>query len=345
MLRCPNCQQQQNTGKFCGNCGTALENMEQETNSNQEEVKIETNENVLDALPEETITKESAAIPVKEEKEASEINRETAGKQAKETSINTDEVEKMHHQVKGEVSATYVAPTPDVTVTPTEGEEDSGIKEYWQYSLSILKRPDIALRHQQDKFMYGLINLGLYAFTFTLIIYFIARRQYQATFIGEVGNAFGVDASGALFQMSIYVLVGMVVFLAIAVGCLYAAERMIIKQMNVKEIVVQYSGLLIPLTFLHVAIILFSFVGSTFITFILVGLSLTYAFFFLIGLYMYAKVIYYQSTTNKVYTVVGTTLFVLFVYSIVMFIVGMSVIESITEMIDPYSSNDNFYGF
>lgn len=314
MLKCSNldCGRLQQSGKFCGACGSPLEEVVDQVELDEQSSKEETVTASLDTTKEEEIIAETETVqPVQQQ-----VNVAQAEAAA---SVPSNPVNQGHQQI--------------------DTDEKGQVKKYWEYSVALLKNPGDAFSHKEDKFIYGLINLGLYALTFALIIYAVARRTYKEDF-SPYGDMFGIDASGILFQTFLYTFIGIAIMLAVLIGSIFVIEKVIVKQMSIQEIVVQYSGLLMPFIFLQLATFLFAFVGTRFVTFSLLGLTFFFGLYFLAGLFMYEKVTYYQSSPHRVYTAIGTLIFVSIAYTIVMLVIGTSLFESLLEMID-----DPFYGF
>src|SRR5690625_393654 len=297
MLQCTSCGRQQQSGKFCGSCGSALEEVNEEIEAS------DTNRSVQEKMESKKIHEEAEVGNVSVEEH---IEGQEAAAVAQSTI--TEELQP-GHDLQGE------------------------LKRYWQYSLALLKNPGKAFTHGEDKFKYGIVNLILYAITFSLIMLSLARGAYKNTF-GGFGSAFNVDTTGVFTQLTVYSLIGMCISLAIVLLCLLIVEKIMIKRMSFKEILVQYSGLLIPFVFLQVGTLLFSFIGSSIIALIMVYISLFYSLFYLTGLFIYEKLSLYQITENKVYKAIGTTIFVVIAFMIITLVFGMSFMERFLGMID-----------
>src|SRR5699024_10171963 len=344
MLQCSSCGRKQHSGRFCGACGSPLEPIVQEEDVTEEMDKESDEEKQIaskDADSKEAgVLEETSQVDVEAvseleiEDEATAQTIENAPKEKthpydKQTATEAHEQVTIAHQ---EGSAT--AQQSQAAINQVENTDVHGaVKQYLQYSVALLKSPGQAFTHGEEKFTYGMINLILYALTFALIIISVTRGLYNKT-IGGIESYLEFDSTGIFVQITFYLFIGMAIALVLVLLSLLAVEKVMIKRMTFKEIIVQYSGLLVPFTFLQVATLLFSFVGSSFITFTLVYISLFYSFFFLTCIYMYEKVTFYKSTHHRVYIAIGTTIFVVIVYMIVTVVFGVSFIENVTDMID-----------
>src|SRR5699024_12847240 len=85
-------------------------------------------------------------------------------------------------------------------------EVKTKLQNYWQYSVQLLRNPNKAFSHQEDKFVYGLVNLALYALMFSLVIASIVKSV-------NIGIEYYFDSTGAL-----YLLLMVYLFLAIAIA-------------------------------------------------------------------------------------------------------------------------------
>lgn len=313
MRKCsnPDCGRLQESGNFCGACGSKLEEVIEQVE--EPEVKESL---VSEAESQEVQTPEPTPVTPSNE----EVK--TAQAQATATSTMND------------------APAPTPSETHSTAEAKAAVKSYWAYSVELLKNPSKALQHQQDKFTYGLINLGLYALTFALIIFAVMRRASKDAMgysgFGGFSDEYGItsEVNSIIFQTSFYTLIGIAFMLAVLMVSLLAVEKVMVKRLTFKDIVAQYGGLIVPFVYLQAAVFLFSFIGTRFVTFSLMFLSIAFVMYILAGLYMYEKVNYYQSSSQKVYTFVGTIVFVTIVYTVVSLVIGASLLEALIDLID-----------
>lgn len=346
MLQCTNCDRQQESGKFCGACGSSLEEVvtpdatvdpeAQPTNENETEETQEqgnsSSENQTDetagANVQDGAEVEQTAQPEQPEQPATEVNEQA--------SAERESAATMTGQNASTQQTSAASSEPADTSNAAQRDYKAEVKKYWQYSLEVLKSPGKAFGHKEDKFVYGIVNLVLYALTFSLIILSLVRGVYKRT-LGGFGSELGIDMTGLFTKMTLYLFVGTGIALILVLLSLLIVEKTMIKKMTFKQILVQYSGLLIPFIFLQIAVLLFSLIGSSFVTILFVYISLFYGLFFLTGIFMYEKVTFYGTSTHKVYTAVGTTVFVVVVFAVATFVFGMSFIENITDMLDDLS--------
>lgn len=295
MLACPNCGREQEQGKFCGNCGSALGEVKQgqavDNTEQMEEVNVEKAEDFDDKYV--ASTEASAA-----------------------TTQTTRQDEMSARTVTNETQTNTAASTSNV---------QASLKDYWNYSLRLLKRPGEALHEGEGNFVYGIISMLLYALTFGLIISSIFNKQLS--YFSEIDF-------GWLVQIVFYVFLTVAISLFILVVCLLIAEKISVKKISFKTIIAQFGGLLIPFVYLHVATLLFSFVGASLVTMLLLYFSIFLVTLLLPAIYIYDKTVYYQSTPHKIYTAIGTVLLIIIAFFIVTVVFGMSAMENMLEMIE-----------
>lgn len=320
MLQCTSCGREQERGKFCGSCGSPLEEMneheETETNPTSEQGVEEEQEQKLDEVEE---------VESKEESEIEQIDSE-ASKEI-ETPVEADRSAHVAEEqvIRDQQEAATTAQQP-VNQQQSNVDIQENLKSYWQYSVQLLKNPSKAFTQTEDKFVYSLVNLGLYALLFSLVIISYVRSADVYNITGEM------DGAGAFFvQMILYLFIILSISLGVVLVSILAMEKMFIKRMTFKQIVIQYSGLLVPLIFVEAIILLFTFIGTSFFVLLIMSAVLFYGLFFLTGIFMYEKVMFYQSSENKVYIAIGTTILVFVALTIMSIIVGETLINKVFE--------------
>lgn len=326
MKKCSNldCGRHQESGNFCGACGSKLEAVIEQvdkTSTNQVEEGIEVTESpVTEVEAKEVTVTQTQEVTTNEPPAVTLSNTEIKTAQTQATATSTMNERPAEKQSTEEAKA--------------------AVKSYWAYSVELLKNPSKALQHQQDKFTYGLINLGLYALTFALITFAIMRRASKDAMgysgFGGFADEYGItsEVNSIIFQTSFYTLIGVAFMLAVLMVSLLAVEKVMVKRLTFKDIIAQYGGLIVPFIYLQAAVFLFSFIGTRFVTFSLMFLSIAFVMYILAGLYMYEKVNSYQSSSQKVYTFIGTIIFVTIVYTVVSLVIGASLLESLIDLID-----------
>lgn len=308
MLKCPSCERTQDKGKFCRNCGEVLEEVgeQKEASNNSAEQAVE----------------EQQPTRVSEEN----INVEDGPKtQAEQVGADYDKkAEKPEVDFQQEAAAATATQQP-VHQQDTTAEVKTKLQNYWQYSVQLLRNPNKAFSHQEDKFVYGLVNLALYALMFSLVIASIVKSV-------NIGIEYYFDSTGALYlRLIVYLFIAIAIALGVVLVSLLALEKMFIKRMTFKEMVVQYSGLLIPLIFIQAIVLLFTLIGTSFFVFVILSAILFFGLSFLPAIFMYEKVKFYQASENHTYIAMGTIVFITVAFIIVTIIVGESLLS---EMLD-----------
>lgn len=323
MLQCTSCGREQERGKFCGSCGSLLEEIneheETEMNPALEQGMEEEQEQKLDEVEvlEEVESKEESEVEQIDSEDSKEI--ETPVEADKSVHVAEEQV------IRGQQEAATTAQQP-VNQQQSNVDIQENLKSYWQYSVQLLKNPSKAFTQTEDKFVYSLVNLGLYALLFSLVIISYVRSADVYNITGEM------DGAGAFFvQMILYLFIILSISLGVVLVSILAMEKMFIKRMTFKQIVIQYSGLLVPLIFVEAIILLFTFIGTSFFVLLIMSAVLFYGLFFLTGIFMYEKVMFYQPSENKVYIAIGTTILVFVALTIMSIIVGETLINKVFE--------------
>lgn len=159
MLTCPNCQQQQQSGKFCGVCGTAME-MEQ----SQPPVEQQ---------------------PIPEEQNHTAAVENQAAATAEQPAIQ-DPIQQTRAQG-------YTQQKQYVNHGAQQGSSNfqKELSNYGTFLLTLLKNPSEAFRSTESDYAKGLINIALYILTFGLSIYFTVNTFYKAM-MGMAGGMLGL---------------------------------------------------------------------------------------------------------------------------------------------------------
>src|SRR5699024_1100550 len=134
MKKCTNCESLQEEGKFCAKCGSETIDVNKEEPTNEEQ----TDDSHAD----------TQAEPAKEatEKASNNVNPAHQEGVAVEAQVNNPQASGI-----------------DVKEVSTE---------YWNYFIQLFKNPTEALRHTENEFINGIINIILYAVTFDIGIYY-----------------------------------------------------------------------------------------------------------------------------------------------------------------------------
>src|SRR5699024_8607652 len=153
MKKCTNCESLQEEGKFCAKCGGETIDVNKEA---------PTNEELTDDSHAET-----QAEPAKEatEKASNNVNPAHQEGAAVEAQVNNPQASGI-----------------DVKEVSTE---------YWNYFIQLFKNPTEALRHTENEFINGIINIILYAVTFGIGIYYTINALDTIT-MGELTQYAGI---------------------------------------------------------------------------------------------------------------------------------------------------------
>lgn len=295
---CPSCQNEQEVGKFCGKCGTALEEKVVVSEDVAEKVEQNTDMDTNDVIVEEnTIQSESVndqeQVSSSQQANQAEYYQATTGgnQEAAQQTVNVDQMKE---------NAT----------------------KFWTMFKSMLQNPTNAFHVKESQFVFGIITLVLFSFTQMLVVYFMGNSQYR-TFSGYTAE-YGVPRNLPFFDVGMPIFIIYLIVVVVTAFIVLGMEKLVIKQMSFKLFVAQFGSLLTPLIVLNlVAIILAlvsSFVGAT----ILLLLSIIFSLILIPALFIYEKIKYYQASSQHIY-IVYVTIIVSFIAT---FIVSTIILES-----------------
>jgi hypothetical protein len=204
-----------------------------------------------------------------------------------------------------EVAATTSTTTLEANQANKDMKEE--IAKYWNYIKTLLKNPTQSFQLKEEDYIYGIINVALYAITFAISAYYMTNAIYEISFgllMGESLPFFPIAS-----KIVLYVFIALMVVSAVTV----AVEKISIKQFSFKTLFSQFAGLLAPFIFIQVVAIITGIAGSLIITFLLLLSSLFFAIFILPGLFMFEKASFQQGKSQKVYISLGTTIAIIFI--------------------------------
>lgn len=348
MLICNDCGHEQEVGKFCGKCGTPLEEKNTEISAEAEQEGIENEEQASSKITQtelETTTNE-------QESQVTEQPATEASEQVASTQVETKQQAAAINEAQAEQAATTAASTEQIDTRQEQvgSQQQSGggqsqqqknsqaydqtaeIKEhmqsYWNFILRLLKNPTKAMDLSEGKFNYGLINFSLLA-----IFYGITIIAMTKSTVGLLGGMFTTDIPylGLFFMTSILTLV----LLATVIVGTFLIERTMIKQESFKTVVAQLGGLMTPMIALQLVAIIFALGGSFVLTPLIVFVSLFFALLILPTLYIYEKSIVHQGG-QKVYLGMGTIAVNSILIYLVVRIIAANLIQDLMNELNYY---------
>src|SRR5690625_467681 len=294
MKKCTNCESLQEEGKFCAKCGGETIDVNKEA---------PTNEELTDDSHAET-----QAEPAKEatEKASNNVNPAHQEGAAVEAQVNNPQASGI-----------------DVKEVSTE---------YWNYFIQLFKNPTEALRHTENEFINGIINIILYAVTFGIGIYYTINALDTIT-MGELSHLLHGKKGMPFFPIFIRVALSSIIALASTLICIILIEKLFVKQMTFKQQLTQYAGILTPFIAVNLLIVLTGLGGSFGLAISLALLSLFTTTFIYGTIFIYDKVTLYRSTPQKVYAAVGVYLVNLL---LVYILLRMFIMQKIDELQDVF---------
>lgn len=126
----------------------------------------------------------------------------------------------------------------------------------------------------------------------------------------------------------------------IAIVSVLIIEKMFIKRMSFKLILIQYAGLITPLIVLNLLGIITGLAMSLFATAVLLGISLMFAILIAPFILLYEKLKEYGVGLQRVYIGYGSLILIMFITYIVIRIVLLS---SLTELLDLLDDLDSIF--
>lgn len=195
----------------------------------------------------------------------------------------------------GGPQASAISPNQQQT-NETMVKVQSGLSNYWAHLVTVLKNPTKAYQLTDKQMTYGLVTMFLYALTFSLSIYFLANSFYKS-----LGGLFGAPESLPFFGLNARFIFGVIIVLAIAIGSMIAMMKIIKHTDNVKVILSQYSGFIVPFLALNLVAIIGGLASSPTFTMIPLLLSNLFVVVIIPVIYVYEKSASMNPNGHKVY--------------------------------------------
>lgn len=305
MLVCAQCGNEQESGKFCGKCGSP--ELEQAT-----EIVSEFTE------PDETFKSEQKIdLPNKDltEKEISQL-----------TQAEIDE--KIQAGIDARI-AIELAESKERERHNTESEKIKDVKDktrkYGHYFLDILSNPTKVFTMTENKFNYSLINIVLFAFLFSLYMY---RSLIMA--VGGFGSVYT-----PLFTQTVGpILFAMLIALAAAIVTTFLMAQLTFKRPHLKYVITQYGSLLIPVIALQIIALILTFVGLPIVAGILILILMSITFMYiplqLVNEYEVAR----REVGQRIYINIFTVILVSIIVTVVMFVLATNLGQAIVDVLD-----------
>lgn len=321
MLRCPNCHHEQEVGKFCGKCGSPVE----EVVAENENIEEGAPHDVSDEVPE---TEVLVTEPLEEQAVPQEVEQAVAQPVVEEPAPQQQQFQQQQYQQQQQQHNQQ----HHSTIKVDEVKENAA--KYWDTFLTVLKNPTKSFTLTENQLTFGIINIILYIVSFMLSIYFTVNTIYK-TYIKGFGF-FDEMAPTSLPVIDIgYRVIFMVtIFALIAIVSIWVIEKVFIKQMLFKQIIIQYAGLITPLIVVNIVAIITGLSMSLFITGVLLSVSLMFAMLIAPIILIYDKLKEYGVGLQRVYISYGSLLFIMFVTYIVIRIVLLSSFKDLVELIE-----------
>lgn len=296
MKKCTNCESLQEEGKFCAKCGGETIDVNKEAPTNEEQT--------------DDSHAGSQAEPAKEATEKASNNVKPAHQEgaAVEAQVNNPQASGI-----------------DVKEVSTE---------YWNYFIRLFKNPTEALEHTENEFINGIINIILYAVTFAIGIYYTINALDTIT--GKEISYYLLDNEQGMPFFPIFIRVAIIAVVALACTfiCITIIEKVFVKQLNFKQQLTQYAGLLTPFIVVNLLTVLTGLGGSFGFTISLAMLSLFTTTIIYGVIFIYDKVTRYRSSPYRVYAAVGIYIANLLLIYILL---RMFIVQKVGELLEFFS--------
>ena len=310
MLVCNQCGNEQDSGKFCGKCGS--QELEQKT-----EIVSEFTE------PLET----ESAEDIKLEEQINPANKSLSeNKNSQLTQAEIDE------RVQAEVDARIAAQLAESKQRERNEENNEKIKEvkdktskYGHYFLDILSNPTKIFTFTGNKFNYSLINILVFALLFSLYMY--------RSLIMAVGG-FGSVYTPPFTQTVGPILFAMLITLSAAIVTTFLMAQLTFKRPNLKYVITQYGSLLVPVIALQLIALMLTFVGLPVVAGILILVLTSITFMFIPLQLVNDYEVQRAEVGQRIYINIFTVILVSIIVTVVMFVLATNLGQSIIDVLD-----------
>lgn len=320
-MLCQNCGHQQESGRFCGKCGTKLER----PTGGQPSVSVQTE-------PWQG-AEQSAAM----------VQHGTAGQSGDaETQLNAngnspvqaeDMAGKTEPPTNGQAAITdagYEGAAIQATGPASQMQQNAHVekvketsKVYWSYYLQYLKSPSRIFANQEREFVNSLISIGLFAVLVALAAYNAAPRTGLSGVFRELGPSFPTILVSTVISMGI--------FLGVVTLAMFLINKFFGPDYSYRSIISTYGAHMAPVLLLTAVslllLILKSYVAGNVLLMIALCIN-----FVILPLYIIAKLLNRQSRIiDPLYGFLSYMILVGILFSIVFAILADSLIGGILD--------------
>lgn len=332
MLVCSSCGNEQEVGKFCGKCGSTLEEKEpvaevEESTSVEEEVTTETTESV--GVEKNAAESEGASVETGSQTEQ-EVEKHV--EPAAEQTNRVDPAAQVAQAQQLDATA-QTAQAQQAATTQAGHDQTAEIKEhmqsYWNFALRMLKNPTEALNVKEEKFYFGIINFILLSITYGITFIYIKK---EADKLYRYGDLFKVSTMNVFFGIFLFTAL----FSIVAILGTFTIAKLAKTNKDFKSIITQFGALITPVIALQIVTIVLAITESFSLMLAFLLLSILFSYLVLPALLIYE---YCKITPNEqgVYFAAAVVLLnILFIYI---------VIQIAAEIVIPEVYNEFEYRF
>ncbi|GAA0469597.1 hypothetical protein [Alkalibacillus silvisoli] len=142
-------------------------------------------------------------------------------------------------------------------------------KNYWEYFISTLKNPNLALKQQESSYINGIITLVIMSLTLSLGVYFLLNGLFS-----QLVGGFGVDESVPFFGTVSRLVLGTILIAGTGLLALIISLKIGKVNQSFKTTLAQYGALAVPFSVLAILSIITGLSTSAQFTLILLFASL-----------------------------------------------------------------------
>lgn len=318
MLVCKNCQNEQESGKFCGICGGPLE---EAGGSGGAAAGGSAGAGSAGGTGGNGASAGGSAVASGDASAAGSggadgsASAETAGSGEIAQQQAAQEAAATGGAQAGAGSAAPVATAQAAGGSDTTESVKNGLASYWQFIVEMIKNPTKGLQSNDRFFIHGLVTIALFAITFSLSIYFLVNSLAKPFMLYS-----DESASLPFFQINSRLVFYMLIVLAITFFVAFGIAKLAKNADSFSVILAQYGSLFVPLVALNVIALLGGLIGSIGLTIAPLILATSLAISYVPILFVFEKATVVDNNGQRVYFAFATFA----VISIVFYIFGKS---------------------
>lgn len=341
MLQCRNCGNEQEEGKFCGNCGTSLENVKKQQAQSDDRSKIDGRKSIAETefdrgqtvskkTEQESASSETATISVTGEFQTESVNNLIEREQPKEQVATTQANQVQQAETTKTIEQRQFTDEPTKLSEQTETLSNH-MQSYWSNVKDMLKNPAASFELDERHVHYGITSFILYALFFALTMNFLFR-----TLIDRIPYFSYIDIP--YVQIFFQTAIMMIIYVAAVVVGTFLVDTLFLKRHAFKQLLAKLGSFIVPLLALQLVNTFIALAGAFKFTIFLLTVSLSFLIFIFPLLFIF-RTAQHNDSDHKVYIAIGT----FFVNGFFVYIVSKVVISTMFEAL--FDSFDGIIDF